>query len=98
VFDQAGRPTPAFPIVAFPVDRAYWAPGSRRIQQAKPASDGRYRIVGLPPGEYFLCAATDLDPNDLADPFFLEQLVAGSFKITIGLGEKRAQDLKLAGG
>jgi hypothetical protein len=98
IYDQAGRPTPAFPIVVFPTDRGYWAPGSRRIQQARPASDGKFSLVGLPPGEYYLCAATDLDPNDLMDPLFLEQLIAGSFKIVIGVGEKKTQDVKLAGG
>jgi hypothetical protein len=98
VFDQAGRPTPAFPIVVFPTDRVYWAPGSRRVQQVRPASDGTFRLTGLAAGEYFVCAATDLDPDDLGDPYFLEQLIAGSFKITIADGEKKVQDLKLAGG
>jgi hypothetical protein len=95
VYDQAGRPTPAFPIVVFATDRNYWAPGSRRVQQARPASDGRYKFTALPAGEYFVCAPTDLDPSDLADPFFLEQLTAASFKLTIAPGEKKTQDLKL---
>jgi hypothetical protein len=95
VYDQAGRPTPAFPIVVFATDRAYWALGSRRVQQVRPASDGRYKFTALPAGEYYVCAPTDLDPNDLADPFFLEQLIAGSFKLTIAPGEKKTQDLRL---
>jgi hypothetical protein len=95
VYDATGRPTPAFPIVAFATDRAYWAAGSRRVQQASPASDGRYRFSALPAGEYYVCAPTDLDPNDLADPFFLEQLIAASFKLTIAPGEKKTQDLRL---
>lgn len=95
VYDEAGRPTPAFPIVVFATDRAYWATGSRRVQQARPASDGRYKFTALPAGEYYVCAPTDLDPNDLADPFFLEQLVAASFKLTIAPGEKKTQDLRL---
>jgi hypothetical protein len=98
VFDQAGRPTAAFPIVAFATDRAYWGTGSRRITQTRPATDGKYRLQNLPPGEYYLCAVTDLEPTDLSDPVFLDQLVAGAFKITIGVGEKKVQDLKLAGG
>ena len=95
VYDEAGRPTPAFQIVAFATDRVYWAPGSRRVQQARPASDGRFRFSALPAGEYYVCAPTDLDPNDLADPFFLEQLIAASFKLTIAPGEKKTQDLRL---
>ena len=98
VQDAAGRPVAGFPIVVFPTDRALWSPGSRRILAAKPASDGTYKVSGLPAGEYYLCAVTDLDPNDLYDSAFLDQLIAGSFKITLGEGEKKVQDLRLGGG
>lgn len=98
VQDAAGRPVSGFPIVVFPTERAMWSPGSRRILSAKPASDGTYKVSGLPAGEYYVCALTDLDPNDLYDSAFLDQLVAGSFKITLSDGEKKVQDLRLGGG
>jgi hypothetical protein len=68
------------------------------VQQARPSTDGKYKLTGLPAGEYYVSAVTDLDPNDLADPVFLEQLAATSFKITLGDGEKKTTDLKLSGG
>lgn len=98
VQDSAGRPVAGFPIVVFTTDRARWAPGSRRIVSAKPASDGTYKVSGLPAGEYYVCALTDLDPNDLYDAGFLDQIVAGAFKITLGDGEKKVQDLRLGSG
>ena len=98
VQDATGRPVSGFPIVVFPTERAMWSSGSRRILSAKPASDGTYKVSGLPTGEYYLCALTDLDPNDLYDSAFLDQLIAGSFKITLGEGEKKVQDLRLGGG
>jgi hypothetical protein len=98
VQDAAGQPVAGFPIVVFPSDRALWISGSRRIVTAKPASDGRYRISGLAPGEYYLCALTDLDPNDLYDPAFLDQIVSGAFKLSLAEGEKKTQDLRLGGG
>ena len=52
VIDGAGRPAPGYPIVVFSTDRRYWTFGSRRVQQSRPASDGRYRVSGLPAGEY----------------------------------------------
>ena len=97
VYDEIGRPTPAFAIVVFPTDRRYWLPGSSRIRQARPSSDGSFKFVALPPGQYYVCAPTDLEPNDLSDPLYLEQLTAGSFTLTIAPGEKKKQDLKLAG-
>jgi len=98
VIDGAGRPAVGFPIVVFSTDRTSWTLGSRRVQQARPSTDGRYRVTGLPAGEYFVCAVTELSPEDLYSPAYLEQLVAGSFKIVIADGEKKVQDLKLGGG
>ncbi|MSO50006.1 MAG: carboxypeptidase regulatory-like domain-containing protein [Acidobacteria bacterium] len=98
VLDAAGRPTGAFPIVVFSADRGRWGAGSRRVAQVQPASDGKFLVVGLPAGEYFLAAVTRLEPGDLADRQFLEDLVPSSLRITIGEGEKKTQDLKLASG
>jgi hypothetical protein len=41
---------------------------------------------------------TEADETGLYDPSFLQLLVPGSFKITLGDGEKKTQDLRLAGG
>jgi hypothetical protein len=98
VIDAAGRPTAAFPIVVFSTNRDTWTMGSRRVQRARPATDGKYSIAGLPPGEYFVCAAVELSEERLYDPSFLEQLAAGGIVIKLGDGEKRTQDLKLGGG
>jgi hypothetical protein len=100
VFDQAGRVTPEFPIVVFSTDKTYWISGSRRVKQARPASDGTFRVAGLPAGDYFVCAVTAVEESELADPAFLEQLAASSYKIRISIraGERTVQDLKLGGG
>jgi hypothetical protein len=98
VIDGAGRPAPGYPIVVLPTDRRYWTFGSRRIQQSHPASDGQYRIAGLPAGEYYVCAAAEVAAFELYSPEFLEQLVAGSFRITIGDGERKTQDMKIGSG
>jgi protocatechuate 3,4-dioxygenase beta subunit len=98
VLDATGRPTSGFPIVVFSTDREYWSYGSRRVQQVRPATNGRFTITGLPAGEYFVCAVPSMDRDELYDPSFLDQLIPGSFKITLQDGEKKTQDLKLAGG
>ena len=97
VFDGNGRPSSGFPIVVFSTDRAQWSMGSRRVQQARPASDGSYKLVGLPAGEYFVGAVTTLDLDDLYDPTFLEQIAPMAFRITLAEGETKQQDLKLGG-
>ena len=96
--DAAGRPTPEFSIVIFTADRALWTPSSRRVRATRPASDGTFKIAGLPSGLYHLAAVTDYEPNEIYDPAFLELLQAASYRITLGDGEKKRQDLKVAGG
>ena len=96
LLDTDGKPALEYFIVAFPVDPAYWTPSSRRIRSARPGNTGSFRIAGLPPGEYYVCAMTDLEPNMLYTPRYLEPLAAASIKLTLGEGEKKVQDLKIA--
>jgi protocatechuate 3,4-dioxygenase beta subunit len=98
LIDAAGKPAPGFTILLFSTDRAYWPTGSRRVPPPiQPASDGKFRATGLPAGEYYVAAVTDLDPQDWGDPAFMDQIVPGAIKITIGDGEKKVQDLKAGG-
>ena len=98
VTDGAGRATARYQIIILPTDRTFWAAGSRRIVQARPATDGRFRVVGLPAGEYFVTAVTEVQPGQLADPGFLELAASAAIKITLADGEKKTQELKLGGG
>jgi hypothetical protein len=95
--DASGRPTSDFTIVVFPTDARYWLPQSRRIASARPGTDGRFTIRSLPPGDYRLTAVTDAEPGEWYDPAFLSQIVSASLPISLGVGEKKTQDLKLAG-
>ncbi len=99
LLDQSRRPAPDFYILAYPADRRLWSFGRERLRPAvRPDPSGRYRIVGLPAGEYLLAAVTEMQPNDFADPMFLDMLVPGSIKISLAEGEKKTQDVMLAGG
>jgi len=98
VIDVAGRPTGAFPIVVYSVERSFWGVGSRRVVQAQPASDGKFRVIGLPAGEYYVAAVTRLEPGDLENRQFLEELVPAAMRLSIADGEKKTRDLKLAAG
>jgi Carboxypeptidase regulatory-like domain len=98
LLDATGHPAPEYSIIAFPVDRTYWRPLSRRIQSVRPASDGHFLIRNLPPGEYQVAAVTDVQQGEWFDPSFLAELVGAAKRITLAAGEKRVQDLKIAGG
>jgi hypothetical protein len=93
--DQDGRAAPGYPIVVFSTDRSQWRNGSRRIAVARPATDGTFRLVGLPPGAYHMAAVVSLDPSETGDPAFLEQLVPASLTVTLAAGTSVVQALRL---
>ena len=82
-------------VVAFAADRTQRR-AARRVVSTRPASDGHFALRDLPPGEYLLAAVTDLEPADLADATFLEQLVPASIRIPLATGEKKTQDVRMA--
>ena len=53
--------------------------------------DGTFRVENLMPGNYFLAAVTDMEPDDLTSLPFLEELAAKSLAVTLGDGEKKMQ-------
>ncbi|HVQ42849.1 MAG TPA: carboxypeptidase-like regulatory domain-containing protein [Vicinamibacterales bacterium] len=96
LLDQLGRPAPEYSVVVFSADRAHWGTAPRRISGlVKLATDGGYRVAGLPPGDYVLCVVTDVDASQLNDPSMLEQLMPAGVKLTLAEGEKKRQDFKI---
>jgi len=96
--DSSGRATSDFTIIVFPVDNRYWLPQARRISSARPGTDGKFTLRGLPAGDYRLTAVTDVEPGEWYDPALLTQLVPVSIPVTIAEGEKKVQDIRVAGG
>lgn len=68
LLDAAGRPTSAFSIVVFTTNRAFWTAGSRRVQSVRPATNGTFRMAGLPAGEYSMVAVMDSEASIAAWP------------------------------
>ena len=95
--DATGRPATDYTIIAFPADKALWGV-SRRVKTARPATDGKFTLANLPPGDYMMAAVTDLTPNEQNDAAFLETVLPAAFKITLAPGEKKVQDLRISGG
>jgi uncharacterized protein (DUF2141 family) len=96
--DATGTATSDYSIIVFPSDRQYWQPQSRRIQSVRPGTDGRFTVRNLPPGAYSIVAVTDVEPGEWYDPEFLSQLASAAMRVTLGEGEKKTQDIRIAGG
>jgi hypothetical protein len=91
----AGAPAPDYFVIVFPANRAWWQPEARRIQATRPASDGVFVLRDLPGGDYLLAALIDVEPADLNDPRFLEQVLPAAVKVTVVDGERRTQNLQV---
>ena len=97
--DGAGRPAPEYYVIVFGTDARHWRQGSRWLRPpTRPGTDGRFRMTGLPAGDYYLAALPEFDQNEWHTPGFLEQVVPGAIPITLAEGEHRTQDIRLAGG
>jgi hypothetical protein len=81
--DASGRPATDFTMVVFPADPRFWLAQSRRIKAVRPATDGRFVVTGLPPGEYRIAATLDVTQNEAADPALLERPERLSFEAWI---------------
>jgi protocatechuate 3,4-dioxygenase beta subunit len=96
VVDDSHQPAVDYTLIIFPSDSRYWTAGSRRIQTVRPATDGRYTLRNLPPGDYRIATVLDLEPGAASDPAFLQQLEAVTMQFTLSPGEKKQQDIRLS--
>lgn len=95
---RAGTQPSQATVVIFPDDEAKWPFPSRHVQVARAGKNGAYSIRALPPGERYLAVAVDyLEQGEQQDPAFLERIKARATSLTLGDGEKKTLDLRLAG-
>lgn len=95
VTDAAGLPAREPYVVVFSADRTFWFAGSRRIAGVHPDADGRYSIRNLPPGDYRIAVAIDIDPGEWFDPSALERLLPAATPVTIAGLERKTLDLTI---
>jgi hypothetical protein len=95
IADGQGRPAQPLYVIVFPSDKTLWIAGSRRVLSARSSDTGAYKLANLPPGDYYLCALSELETVIQTEPAYLEQLVAASVKLTLGEGEKKTQNLRI---
>jgi len=94
--DTMGKPTSDYTIILFAADKSFWQPQARRIQSARPGTDGKFSFRNIPAGEYRITAVTDVEPGEWFDPEFLAAIVSASIPVAVNDGEKKVQDLKVA--
>ena len=94
VLTPAGLSPGDFCVIAFAVDRSRWV-SPRWMASTRPATDGTFTIRDLPAGDYWLAMLTDCDPEEWRQSGFLEQLAPAAVRVSIRLGQRTTQDLRM---
>ena len=92
VTDERGEPVRDYAVVIFARDRQKWGSPSRWVRTARSDQDGRFKIGGLPPGEYFAYAVDFIEEHD---PEFLDRIETLATRFALGEGETQMLKLKL---
>ena len=92
---QTGDPMPDYTVLAFSTDASLWRPQARQIMTARPDQTGKYRIRGLPPGEYYLATVDPSEQGEWFEPAYLDEHRNGAARVTLSDGDTKTQDFKV---
>lgn len=95
VLDGDGAGVGGAAVVVLPGGAERWNPASRRMRSTRTDAAGRYRIRGLPAGDYRIAAAL-LDESVLHRAEVFERMIAAGSALTLTGEESRTVDLRLA--
>ena len=93
---ENGTPVPEYTVLAFPADPALWRPQSRQISTARPDQTGKYRIRGLPPGDYYLATVDPSQQGEWFEPAYLDEHRSGAVRLSLGEGDVKTKDFKVS--
>jgi hypothetical protein len=95
VADSRGRPAANAAVVAFAIDASLRYQGSRFISARTCDRDARFRIEGLPPGDYYVASFDRRQfPDGIEDPDVLDSLVAGATRVMLSEGQRATLALR----
>jgi hypothetical protein len=95
VRDARGGPVEDALVVVVPTAAQFWHRSSRRLAVRRSDNGGRYRVRGLPPGEYRALATVDLDETEAYRRDRLAELLELGQPIRLGAPQAQALDLPL---
>jgi hypothetical protein len=98
VTNAKGEAIKDYSVIVFPQDSDKWTPNSRYMRTSRPDQDGRYKVTGVPPGQYLLIALDYLDQNEWNDKDFLEKIRSKATTFSLNDGETKSVDLRITAG
>jgi hypothetical protein len=93
--DDNGAPLADGTVVVFAADSGKWSEESRFVRPARSDQKGRYKIKGLPPGDYLAIAIDYVEDGAWNEPEFLESLRQYAQRLTLDAVEPQSLSLKV---
>jgi hypothetical protein len=95
VTNGRGEAAKDYTVVVFARDQERWTGATRFITTGRPDQDGRFKIRGLPPAQYYSIALDYVEPGEASDPEFLDRIKSKASTLSLGEGDTKTVDLKL---
>ena len=95
ITNTQGTAVPDYTVLAFPTDSTLWRPQARQIMTARPDQTGKFRIRGLPPGEYFLTTVDPAEQGEWFEPAYLDAHRVGAARLTLSENDVKTQNFSV---
>jgi len=98
VTDARNQPVKDYFVLIFSRDSARWTANSRYFGNARPDQDGRFKVIGLPAGDFYAIALDYMEQGAGTDPEFLERMRTRATELSLTEDQVRTLDLKIVTG
>ena len=91
----SGSSASDYTVVVFPVAMRPQDLARGRLYAVQPTESWRFTFPYVLPGEYFVVAAQDVELDSWFDPRVRDALAAQAMRVSIGIGERKIQNLAI---
>jgi hypothetical protein len=95
VTNARGEPAKDYTVLLFPADARRLKTAGRYVRTGRPDQDGRFKVSGMAPADYYIIALDKLEPGQWTDADFLDRVRSKANAITIHEGETRMVDMRI---
>lgn len=95
VRNERGGEAPDAMVLFIPLAQQFWTRTSRRFVVLRSDTAGRFRVRGLPPGEYRVLATFDVDESEAYRRELLHDLITHAVPLSLGDRQQRSIDVPL---
>jgi len=95
VTNARGEVLKEYSALVFAQDSTRWSGNARYQGMGRPDQDGRFKISGLAPGDYYIIALDRLDTGEAGNPEFLERIRTKASRVSLDEGETKTVDLRI---